>query len=41
MKREDFFETLKPHRRSEYIDEELDMWLFLAPFNYPLIMLIF
>jgi hypothetical protein len=25
MKREDFFETLKPHRRLEYIDEELDM----------------
>ena len=25
MTREDFFETLKPHRRSEYIEEELEM----------------
>ena len=25
MSREDFFETLKPHRRQEYIEEELDM----------------
>lgn len=25
MSREDFFELLKPHRRSEYIEEELDM----------------
>lgn len=25
MKREEFFETLKPHRRSEFIEEELDM----------------
>jgi hypothetical protein len=29
MKREDFFETLKPHRRLEYIDEELDMWIWI------------
>jgi aryl-alcohol dehydrogenase-like predicted oxidoreductase len=25
MKREEFFDTLKPHRRQEYIEEELDM----------------
>lgn len=25
MTRDEFFETLKPHRRSEYIDEEIDM----------------
>lgn len=25
MKREEFFDSLKPHRRQEYIEEELDM----------------
>ena len=25
MSREEFFDTLKPHRRQEYIEEELDM----------------
>lgn len=25
MTREEFFDTLKPHRRQEYIEEELDM----------------
>lgn len=25
MKREEFFDALKPHRRQEYIEEELDM----------------
>jgi len=25
MKREEFFDTLRPHRRAEYIDEELEM----------------
>jgi hypothetical protein len=26
MSREEFFDTLKPHRRQEYIEEELDLW---------------
>jgi hypothetical protein len=25
MSREEFFDLLKPHRRQEYIEEELDM----------------
>ena len=25
MKKEEFFEALRPHRRSEFIEEELDM----------------
>jgi 3-dehydroquinate synthetase len=25
MSREEFFDTLKPHRRQEYIEEELDL----------------
>ena len=25
MKREEFFDALKPNRRAEYIEEELDM----------------
>ena len=25
MTREEFFDTLKPHRRQEFIEEELDM----------------
>lgn len=27
LTREEFFDVLKPHRRQEYIEEELEMWL--------------